>query len=209
VAGVPLVPCMECEDCRQGNYSLCKHYTFIGSRIQGAFAEYVAMPQENVVKFDPSVPYETAAFFEPSTVALHGIYCADYHEGGNVAVLGGGTIGMFTFQWAKLLGAAAGEQSHRLAVFPRDNVLHREGHGFGHAREQSDVPRGAFRHAERPFVSGNHARHTGQVYIQIMGGVTAHRARFQSLFLAHRGDKPAHRCHRGLVGGGKQHAAFG
>lgn len=105
VAGVPLVPCMECEDCQKGNYSLCKYYTFIGSRIQGAFAEYVAMPQENVVKFDPSVPYETAAFFEPSTVALHGIYCADYKEGGNVAVLGGGTIGMFTFQWAKLLGA--------------------------------------------------------------------------------------------------------
>ena len=31
VAGVPLVPCMKCEDCQKGNYSLCKHYSFIGS----------------------------------------------------------------------------------------------------------------------------------------------------------------------------------
>ena len=92
VAGVPLVPCFACEDCKNGNFSLCKHYTFIGSRIQGAFAEYVAMPQQNVVKFDPSVPFETAAFCEPSTVALHGLEVAGYAPGGHVAVLGGGTI---------------------------------------------------------------------------------------------------------------------
>lgn len=105
VAGVPLIPCFECEDCKNGNYSLCKHYTFIGSRIQGAFAEYVAVPQHNLVRFDRTVPFETAAFFEPSTVALHGLGCADYKPGKHVAVLGGGTIGMFTFQWARLLGA--------------------------------------------------------------------------------------------------------
>ena len=45
VAGIPLVPCMECEDCRNGNYSLCKHYSFIGSRQQGSFAEYVTVPE--------------------------------------------------------------------------------------------------------------------------------------------------------------------
>ena len=38
VAGVPLVPCMKCEDCQKGNYSLCKHYSFIGSRQFGSFA---------------------------------------------------------------------------------------------------------------------------------------------------------------------------
>lgn len=105
VAGAPLLPCFACEDCKNGNFSLCKHYTFAGSRIQGAFAEYLVLPERNVVKFDASVPYETAAFFEPSTVALHGLFCAGFQPGGNVAILGGGTIGMFTFQWAKLLGA--------------------------------------------------------------------------------------------------------
>ena len=46
VAGVPLVPCMECEDCQKGNYSLCKHYSFIGSREFGSFAEYVTVPEK-------------------------------------------------------------------------------------------------------------------------------------------------------------------
>ena len=32
VSGAPLLPCMKCSDCQQGNYSLCRHYSFIGSR---------------------------------------------------------------------------------------------------------------------------------------------------------------------------------
>ena len=105
VTGAPLVPCMNCIDCDDGNYSLCKNYTFIGSRIQGSFAEYLRLPVLNTVKFDSSVSFEQGAFFEPSTVALHGIKCADYKKNGDVAILGGGTIGLFTMQWAKILGA--------------------------------------------------------------------------------------------------------
>ena len=58
VAGVPLVPCMKCEDCQKGNYSLCKHYSFIGSREFGSFAEYVVVPEKNAVKFEDSVSFE-------------------------------------------------------------------------------------------------------------------------------------------------------
>ena len=105
VAGVPLVPCMKCEDCQKGNYSLCKHYSFIGSREFGSFAEYVVVPEKNAVKFDASVPFEQGAFFEPATIALHGIQRVDYKGGRTVAILGGGTIGMFTMQWAKIFGA--------------------------------------------------------------------------------------------------------
>lgn len=105
VAGVPLVPCMKCEDCQKGNYSLCRHYSFIGSREFGSFAEYVAVPERNVVKFDEEVSFEKGAFFEPATVALHGLRRVDYKGGKNVAILGGGTIGMLTAQWAKIFGA--------------------------------------------------------------------------------------------------------
>lgn len=72
IAGVPLVPCMECEDCQKGNYSLCKHYSFIGSRQFGSFAEYVVVPEKNAVKFEDEVSFEQGALFEPATVALHG-----------------------------------------------------------------------------------------------------------------------------------------
>lgn len=105
VAGVPLVPCMECEDCKKGNYSLCKHYSFIGSRQYGSFAEYVVVPEKNAVKFEENVSFEQGAFFEPSTVALHGLERLDYKGGKTVAVLGGGTIGLFVMQWAKIFGA--------------------------------------------------------------------------------------------------------
>lgn len=106
VSGVPLVPCMRCEDCLKGNYSLCKYYSFIGSREFGSFAEYVAVPEANAVPFDEHVSFEQGAFFEPATVALHGLKRVPYEGGKTVAILGGGTIGMFVMQWAKIFGAA-------------------------------------------------------------------------------------------------------
>lgn len=105
VAGVPLVPCLKCNDCSQGNYALCKKYSFIGSSKFGSFAEYVVMPEKNVVKFEDEVTFEQGAFFEPATVALHGLERVNYKGGKKVAILGAGTIGLFVMQWAKIFGA--------------------------------------------------------------------------------------------------------
>lgn len=105
VSGAPLLPCMKCEDCQKGNFSLCKHYSFIGSRQQGSNADYVVIPEQNAVVFDKSISYEQGAMFEPSTVALHGLFQNDYQGGEYVAILGGGTIGLFTMQWAKIFGS--------------------------------------------------------------------------------------------------------
>ncbi|MBN1499852.1 MAG: galactitol-1-phosphate 5-dehydrogenase [Spirochaetes bacterium] len=115
IAGVPLVPCMKCDDCQNGNYSQCGYYSFIGSRQQGAFAEYIKLNSRQAVKFDKSVSFEVGAFFEPATVALHGLMRVDYKGGGNVAILGGGTIGLFCAQWARIFGAAT------VTVFDVDN----------------------------------------------------------------------------------------
>ena len=90
---------------QNGNFSLCKHYSFIGSREQGSNADYVVIPEQNAVVYDPSIPYEQAAMFEPATVAIHGAFQNDYQGGQYVAVLGGGTIGMFTMQWCKIFGS--------------------------------------------------------------------------------------------------------
>jgi len=115
VSGAPLKPCMECADCQKGNYSLCKKYSFIGSREQGAFAEYVVIPEANAVVFNKNIPYEQGALFEPSTVGLHGVLLNDYKGGHDVAILGCGNIGLFTAQWARILGAK------RVVVFDIDN----------------------------------------------------------------------------------------
>lgn len=104
VAGVPLVPCMECEDCKRGDYSLCKHYSFIGSRRYGSFAEFVALPALNTVPIGET-SFERGAFIEPVTVAIHGLRCADYKPGKRVAIVGAGTIGTLTLQWCRIYGA--------------------------------------------------------------------------------------------------------
>ncbi len=105
VSGAPLLPCMKCDDCQRGNYALCKHYSFIGSRVNGSNAEYVVIPEKSAVPFDKSISYEQGAMFEPATVAIHGVLQNEYKSGGTVAVLGGGTIGMFTMQWCKIFGS--------------------------------------------------------------------------------------------------------
>ncbi|MDR1893053.1 MAG: galactitol-1-phosphate 5-dehydrogenase [Oscillospiraceae bacterium] len=105
ISGAPLLPCMKCEDCQTGNFALCGHYSFIGSRVQGGFADFVVLPEQNAVKFAPSVSYEQGALFEPAAVALHGVLQNGYKAGGRVAILGGGTIGLFAMQWAKIFGA--------------------------------------------------------------------------------------------------------
>lgn len=116
VAGIPLVPCMECEDCKAGNYALCKKYSFIGSRQFGAFAEYVVVPDTNVIKIDEQIPFEQGALIETSTVALHGFKLVNYQreKAKNVAILGFGTVGAFAVQWARILGA------EKIVVFGRN-----------------------------------------------------------------------------------------
>ena len=105
VTGAGLVPCMQCEDCKNGDYALCKHYSFIGIWTDGAYADYVVMPEKSIVKLDASIPFEMAALFEPATVALHGIRRLPLEPGADVAVVGCGNIGLFAIQWAKILGA--------------------------------------------------------------------------------------------------------
>jgi L-iditol 2-dehydrogenase len=99
------MPCLKCEDCQKGNYALCRHYGFVGSRQPGAFAEYVELPERNAIVFNENVTFEQGALFEPATVALHGLFQADFRGATDVAVLGGGNIGILAMQWANILGA--------------------------------------------------------------------------------------------------------
>ena len=105
ISGTALMPCFKCEDCQKGNYALCKNYSFIGSRQNGAFCDYVALPERNCVKCDPSLTYDQAVLFEPATVAIHGLRVTGLTGGATVAVLGAGTVGNFTAQAAKVFGA--------------------------------------------------------------------------------------------------------
>ena len=40
----PLIPCKKCSSCQNETYEMCSHYNYLGSRCNGGFAEYVAVP---------------------------------------------------------------------------------------------------------------------------------------------------------------------
>lgn len=105
VAVAPLMPCGKCDDCARGNYSLCEDYNFLGSRTDGAFAQYLKAPVQNVLKVPDNVSLEVAATIEPAAIILHGIHKVDLSLGDAVVVVGCGALGYFALQFAKLSGA--------------------------------------------------------------------------------------------------------
>ncbi len=102
---IPLVPCFECEQCQQGHYSACHSYSFIGSRQSGGFAEFVDLPERNILMLPDDLSFEYAALIEPSTVARHMLALGDFRSGQTAIVLGAGSIGLMAVQWLRILGA--------------------------------------------------------------------------------------------------------
>ncbi|MEO1772356.1 galactitol-1-phosphate 5-dehydrogenase [Candidatus Enterococcus ferrettii] len=102
----PLLPCNECEFCRSGNYAQCTNYNYFGSRTDGGFEEYLAVPLFNLVLLEDHVSFEEGAMVEPATVAQHVINKAQLTLGDSIVVFGAGPIGVMVAQWAKINGAA-------------------------------------------------------------------------------------------------------
>lgn len=101
----PLIPCRQCEQCVDRHYEMCNSYDYVGSRRDGGYAEYVAVPVWNLIIFDSNVPYEEIAMMEPLAVALHAMKQAEIKKGDSVAIVGTGMIGFAAAQWALKLGA--------------------------------------------------------------------------------------------------------
>ncbi|MBP1041057.1 galactitol-1-phosphate 5-dehydrogenase [Vagococcus sp. BWB3-3] len=96
VAVAPLVPCNKCEQCYSGSPQLCPNYSFIGSRQQGAMAEYIVVPEANCLVVPDDLALKVAATIEPLTVAIHGIERVRTKAGDKTLVIGAGTIGLMT-----------------------------------------------------------------------------------------------------------------
>ncbi len=104
-AVIPLIPCKQCLMCKVGKYELCNNYNYLGSRTNGALAEYVVAPATNFIKLPNSVLFEEAAMTEPASVGLHTLRNVKLDFGDTVTVLGSGTIGLIIAQLANIWGA--------------------------------------------------------------------------------------------------------
>ncbi len=69
----PLIPCRRCRPCSERRYEMCRGYSYLGSRRDGGFAEYVVVPEWNLIELAANVSYEEAAMSEPMAVAVHAI----------------------------------------------------------------------------------------------------------------------------------------
>lgn len=100
----PLLPCRDCESCKEENYALCSNYNYFGSRCDGGFSQYLVVPVWNLVLFD-NISYEEAAMCEPSAVALHATRKADISKNSTVLLVGTGTIAFLIGLFCQNLGA--------------------------------------------------------------------------------------------------------
>lgn len=107
VAVYPKIPCGKCFECKAGNPNMCESYDYVGSRRDGAFAEYVTAPADNLLVLPDAVTFEEAAMMEPLAVSANAVRrLAEYDvpKGVPVAVCGLGTIGLMTIMLLKEAG---------------------------------------------------------------------------------------------------------
>lgn len=100
----PLLPCKSCPPCIGQAYEMCKSYNYFGSRCDGGFTEYVAVPEWNLVKLPEKVEMDVAAMLEPMTVAVHAMRKISATKDSAIGVIGLGTIGMFLLMFLKEAG---------------------------------------------------------------------------------------------------------
>lgn len=100
----PLIPCRKCPPCLKQQYEMCRNYSYLGSRRDGGFAEYAAVPEANLLKLPDSISFEEAAMLEPMAVAVHAMRRIEVNENDNVAICGVGTIGFLLYIFLREAG---------------------------------------------------------------------------------------------------------
>src|SRR6266571_4300333 len=96
--------CGHCVQCRTGNGHICRNTRIIGVDLDGAFAEYIAMPATNVLPLN-GIPTTVGAVMDPMGNAFHTVLTADV-SGSTVFIVGCGPIGCFAAGIARAAGAA-------------------------------------------------------------------------------------------------------
>ena len=98
--------CGECVYCRTGNYNQCPNRCGYGALIDGAFSEYVAVPERILHHMPDTLSFERASLTEPCCVAYNAMIVKTQIQPGKPAVIiGPGTIGLLCIIMAKLAGA--------------------------------------------------------------------------------------------------------
>jgi L-iditol 2-dehydrogenase len=105
------VYCGECWHCRRGEVNLCDNRRVLGVscadyRRDGAFAEFVAVPQRILYRLPSNLSFEQAAMVEAVSVAVHAVRRTSLAPGAAAVVVGTGMIGLLVVQVLRVAGCA-------------------------------------------------------------------------------------------------------
>jgi Threonine dehydrogenase and related Zn-dependent dehydrogenases len=103
------VYCGKCFFCRRGEINLCDNRRVMGVscgdyRLNGAFAEYVSIPQHILYPLPDRVSFEQAAMVEPLSIAFHALRRSPVMLNDTAVVVGAGMIGLLIIQLLKIAG---------------------------------------------------------------------------------------------------------
>ncbi len=103
------ISCGHCQQCRTGQRHICKNIRVKGLHLDGAFAEYVVVPSENLINLEDFggreiIPPRFGAFLDALGNAVHTVMEGGV-EGKTVAILGCGAQGLMAAAVARTLGA--------------------------------------------------------------------------------------------------------
>ena len=93
VSGEGHIVCGHCRNCKAGKRHLCKNTIGVGVNRNGCFAEYLVIPETNVIKCEPGIPEELCSSFDPLGNAVHTALTYNV-VGEDVLITGAGPIGI-------------------------------------------------------------------------------------------------------------------
>ena len=100
--------CGVCGHCRNGIGQFCADAQMIGKDVDGGYAEYIVVPDENAIPLPEAIPFTHGAIMMCSyATSLHALRKARFTEGESVAVFGAGGLGTAAIGIAKALGASS------------------------------------------------------------------------------------------------------
>jgi len=106
----PVIPCLKCSACIRGMENVCENRTAIGYEYDGAFAEYVVLPEPlirvgNIFPLPDNLRLEVAALIEPLACVVNSYHKGEINVGEKVLIIGAGFMGLLHVIVYKMKGA--------------------------------------------------------------------------------------------------------
>jgi L-iditol 2-dehydrogenase len=107
----PLIPCLNCYYCSIGHFNSCNNLSEIGSSVNGGFADYINIPQNNllvngIIPVTNNISNEEASLIEPLSCCLNAHFNFNIQTHNEyVIIIGDGPIGLIHLQISKLYNA--------------------------------------------------------------------------------------------------------